>query len=41
MSEEFTLVVVVGEMDEAMVIDNKNGIVTTSAKHKFNLINVC
>ena len=33
-SEELTLVVVVGEKDEAIVIEDKNGIVTTSVKHK-------
>ena len=33
-SEELTLVVVVGEMDESIVIEDKNGIVTTSVKHK-------
>ena len=33
-SEELTLAVVVGEMDESIAIDDINGIVTASVKHK-------
>ena len=33
MAEELTLVVVVGEMNEAITIDDINGIVTASVKH--------
>ena len=45
MAEELTLVVVVGEMDEAIAIDDINGIVTASVNHnKISdkcVLNVC
>ena len=45
MAEELTLVVVVGEMDESIAIDDINGIVTASVKHdKISdkcVLNVC